>query len=290
MNDKIDWTKGVVAIIGKDGRAKGAGFVVSPDGLILTCAHVLAQAGWPYENWDKPVRVRFKASGQATRRSAGALVQAGNFRSQVHGDIALLSLTGALPEGVLALELAAAAGTAGHTVYTWGYPSWQDGLAGGGTVAELVPGDHYEKLQFTSSDTTRGYSGGPVWDAAMQRVTGMVLKGSKADELGRLAYTTLAAPAEALVDVCAGRLSLAPEAERYPVTSDAAMPDISIGPALVSLCAISAGSCSASRMLARNVASSVTRSLASSRRPQPAFITASATRPRVATRPSDCKR
>ena len=44
-----DWTDGIVAIYGGSGPV-GTGFVVSPEGLILTCAHVLVQAGEKVEH------------------------------------------------------------------------------------------------------------------------------------------------------------------------------------------------------------------------------------------------
>jgi S1-C subfamily serine protease len=159
MNDNFDWTDGIVAIYGDKSQPAGTGFVVSADGLIATCAHVLDQAGWPYEAWDAPVQIRFKASG----RYAEAFVQQACFKGQTEGDLAILALKDRLPDGAEVLRLTAARAAIGHKVATWGYPKFRaTGLGGSGEVVNLIPGDWGELIQFDSANTTRGYSGGPV--------------------------------------------------------------------------------------------------------------------------------
>ena len=41
----FDLTKGIVRIVKPDGSTAGTGFVVSDEGLIATCAHVVQLAG-----------------------------------------------------------------------------------------------------------------------------------------------------------------------------------------------------------------------------------------------------
>ena len=41
----IDLTTGIVRILTSDGATAGTGFVVTDDGLIATCAHVVKAAG-----------------------------------------------------------------------------------------------------------------------------------------------------------------------------------------------------------------------------------------------------
>lgn len=56
-------TDGVVRILGPAGQTAGAGFVVSTEGLIATCAHVIGD-GEP----ERPVTVVFQATGEARGR------------------------------------------------------------------------------------------------------------------------------------------------------------------------------------------------------------------------------
>ena len=138
MSEISDWTNGVVAIIAGGRRPVGTGFVVSADGLMVTCAHVLEQAGWPYGNWERPVTVRFKATG----RSARAFVLEGCFRSKIEGDTAVLALEDGLPEEAAVLPLAAARGIAKHEVSLWGYPPQRpQGLGGDSTAFARVQRD-----------------------------------------------------------------------------------------------------------------------------------------------------
>jgi len=104
MSEGFDWTTGVVAIIGrrKSGLRGpvGTGFVVSDDGLIVTCVHVLDQTEWHHGKWADPVEVRFKANG----RYAHPLVVEKYFNRKL--DLAILALQSELPEDVVTLPLA----------------------------------------------------------------------------------------------------------------------------------------------------------------------------------------
>jgi S1-C subfamily serine protease len=206
---EFNWTDGVVAIVSRDYKRVGTGFVVSDEGLILTCSHVLEVAGWPYMNWEAPVNVRFKATG----RTGVAVVKESCFLSQVDGDVAILALESPLPEGVQVLPMLAASGSSGHDVLMWGYPQQgQKGLSGSGKALPMVPGDHGELINIDSDNTTHGFSGSPVWDVAWKRVIGMFNSGlnPSADDPHRLLHVNFATPAEALVEVCPDSLSLSP--------------------------------------------------------------------------------
>ncbi|MFN2223815.1 MAG: trypsin-like peptidase domain-containing protein, partial [Candidatus Promineifilaceae bacterium] len=206
----FDWTNGIVAIYGAvDGirRPVGTGFVVSAEGLILTCHHVLAKAGWSYRAWDEPVDVRFKATG----RFAEALVQEDCFLVQTEGDFALLALQKELPDGVEPLRLWTARAAAGRTVAMYGYlAAFRQGLHGRGTVLGLAPRDGRQMLQLRSEEATHGYSGGPIWQPEWGRVIGMVKEGLTADEMGKHGNTTLGVPVEVLAEHCPSRLTLTP--------------------------------------------------------------------------------
>lgn len=212
-NGGIDWKAGIVAIIGRlpSGRLGpiGTGFIASENGHICTCAHVVNQADWTYGQWDTPLQVRFNAN----QRFADALVLEPYLLPEP--DVAILSLTGGLPAEVRTLPLVEAGGAVGHDTLMWGFPAgYESGLLGQGEVLGI---EGRGQLQLTSTQTTHGYSGGPVWDTAWERVIGMISSGSKADSIGRLQYENFAVPAEKLVELAGGLLAITGLGDMPPV-------------------------------------------------------------------------
>lgn len=207
MGEAFDWTNAVVAIIGRRlteeeepgerSRPVGTGFVVSDRGLIASCVHVVRDlTDWPYQRWDQPIQVRFRATG----RYVDAYVLEKYFKPEL--DLTILALRTALPDDVEPLPLASEAGSEGHTTSMWGHPAgYEMGLLGRGEVLG-IEGQGW--LQLTSAQTTHGYSGGPVWDNHWRRVIGMIVSGTNEDKIGRLQYENFALRAEALVEACDG--------------------------------------------------------------------------------------
>ena len=199
-HNKLDfeWTDGIVAILGPGRRPIGAGFLAG-GGLIVTCDHVLEQAGWRMGDWDKAVLLRFEATGGW----AEAFVQQECYRQRVEGDVAVLGLQGEMPAEANILPLASSASSVGTKVATFGYPKdYPEGLHGAGETRGLVTLGDFDRLQLSSEETTKGFSGGPVWNLEKRMVIGMVVSGRQADELGRFPYTWFAIPAETLVAIC----------------------------------------------------------------------------------------
>lgn len=188
----MDILNGIVRIESSD---IGTGFVISADGLIITCAHVL---GSPRP---ATASVIFQATGE--KREAEVLAE--GWRADDAEDTAVLRVTGALPEGVQPLPLGSSQATKGHAMITFGYPEM--GEVKGGRAAGTILGRGDETtggqplLQLDSGGITRGFSGAPVWDEVRQRVVGMVVIAAVMDKQGKLRETAFATPAETLCDV-----------------------------------------------------------------------------------------
>ncbi len=170
----------------------GTGFVVSDDGLITTCAHVLGPSR------PETARVVFQATGE--EREARVLAE--SYHAVNAEDVAFLQVTGALPAGIQALPLGSSQGTEGHAMISFGYPETGEveGIRATGIIlgrgARTSTGQPL--LQLHSSEITQGFSGAPIWDEVRHRIIGMVVIAAERDTLGKLGETAFAIPAETL--------------------------------------------------------------------------------------------
>ena len=189
-----DLNAGIVRIL--SGRSVGTGFVVSDDGLLVTCAHVLG----------RPCPERVSVIFLATNEQREATVEMQWWRDVEAEDLAILRVPGGLPQGVRSLPLGSSTGVSGHKVSTFGFPSAGEveGIAGYGKV--LGRGSQTKAgqplLQIRSSEITKGFSGAPVWDELRRRVIGMAVMVATPDASGKMGETAFATPTETLQRVC----------------------------------------------------------------------------------------
>jgi len=193
----VDLKPAIVRILKPDGTTVGTGFLVTDDGLIATCAHVVQGAG---AGPGDTVRVAF----HATAEEREAQVEPAWWRVPDAEDVAILRLERPLPAGVTPLPLGSSASVEGHALTTFGFPAPKpvEGMAGKCEVVGRTTERGFPVLQLRSSEITPGFSGAPVLDTVTRRVAGMVTAITVPDQYGRLSETAFITPTETLQAVC----------------------------------------------------------------------------------------
>lgn len=183
-----NWENGCVAILDKDNKPNGTGFVISDKGIIVTCPHLLQ---WGSEN---TVSIRFKATNQEVQAT---IIQEWS-RSSDKEDVAFLQLPIPLPPEVQVLQLISGQPIIGRRFHCWGYPKAKEfsGLGGEGHIVAQVNQNNHTRLQLSSAQIVRGYSGGPLWDSYRQGVIGLINLGVTTNQ------APIATPSETIVQLC----------------------------------------------------------------------------------------
>jgi WD40 repeat protein len=170
-----DLTTSIVRILTPDGNTAGTGFVVTADGLIATCAHVVWSEDDRKKRLPRPdhVGVVLHATGEERQTQ----VVSEWWRHPDAEDVAILRLEGDLPKGVMPLPLGSSRGYKGHEIETFGYSRvgpYEESHARGTILGPLQHPGGWEMLEFSSEQIAPGMSGAPVFDVVTRRVVGMV--------------------------------------------------------------------------------------------------------------------
>jgi hypothetical protein len=190
----FNWFNGIVRIFAPNGNTTGTGFVVSSDGLVVTCAHVIEKMGVDPEH---RVGISFSHGDQ----DVTAIVLSEWWNPE--RDVAFLKLDHPIHD-LEPLALGASRGCDNHTVRTFGHPKIKTvGLHGKGIVDGIIQfNDGRTLIQIDSRQITSGFSGAPLWDEKTGAVIGMVTSIARPDYYGRLGEVAFATRTEDLVAVC----------------------------------------------------------------------------------------
>ena len=168
-----DFKFGVVRIIDDKRNTVGSGFVVTADGLIVTCAHVIELA-----RSNNYVQLFFydPHSAKETQEVRIARIEPDYWRDAAAEDVAFLHLEEPLPKAVVPLPLGSSFNTQGQTFRSFGFPEAksEDGLLGECRILGFVSEDGIPLIQLSSNQVSKGFSGSPVWDDSRQVVIGMI--------------------------------------------------------------------------------------------------------------------
>lgn len=160
-----DFTTSIVRILGPTDQTAGTGFVLTDDGLIATCAHVVESAG--------PGGTVHLIFHHHPDQPFTATVQPNGWRDPEAEDIAILCLDSPLPEGVKPLPLCLAQHAMGHPFKSFGYPELPHEESHiSGTIDGLLKQGRV--LQISSTKIAPGVSGAPVFDTVTGCVAGIV--------------------------------------------------------------------------------------------------------------------
>jgi WD40 repeat protein len=200
--DGSDLAPSVVRVLGPSDATCGAAFLVDDAGLLVTCAHVIEEAG---ATRGGHVRVAFG------ERVVRAYVDEDWWRDRDEGDLAFAWMH-ERPDGMTPVRLAPSSASADHRFRTFGFTRQEAkvGTWGYGKIGHLRDEAGRQIQLFESNEITGGYSGAPLFDEVTRCVVGVVMSIPLVEADGRLAHASFAVPTEQLF-VLADHLEPAPE-------------------------------------------------------------------------------
>lgn len=148
----------VFKVLGPNDSAAGSGFLVSGDGLAITCAHVAKRAGGDASETDQTILITFVNHTSKLRVRIIPEYWSPSL------DICVLKLLDPIPNGVVPLTLTKDQGTAGAKFTSFGFPSQRpNGLWAYGEIGNLVPNETTTRIQLTGThEISEGFSGAPL--------------------------------------------------------------------------------------------------------------------------------
>lgn len=160
--------------------SRGTGFLVSNQGLILTCTHVI-------ENWED---IQVKLMDQKGTFTLAYTAQKIQYLDFDKGDITLLQMNEPPPAHIQPVPLLSAQTSKNHFFETFGFPDMAatHGISIQGVIIDpnnRDPNGIPRIVLGQSNAITEGVSGAPIWDKEQKGVIGLVNKIARPDKFSR---------------------------------------------------------------------------------------------------------
>lgn len=183
-------SSGVINILDNINRSMGTGFFISPEGTILTCLHVLIDAGYKIGD-----QIKFRYSFNETVYKASWEDDSFN----LNYDIAILKASISTENYY---HFSSSVGYEG-VIESFGYPNGKkNGIYAKAEVYDLIatPSGILQTQLGNANDITHGFSGAPITNCS-GNVIGMISDIPKKDEDNRLANIAFAIPSSIILDI-----------------------------------------------------------------------------------------
>jgi hypothetical protein len=180
LADSAELPEGILRVVDQKNRTAGTAFLTH-QGLVVTCAHVVTNAG---SGPDQSLDLVKLTSGERLR----GVVRSDAWSPADAADVAVVELAEPPADGWLSLG---SSGWAGRGRFeTYGFPTLlaNEGMPGECSVLATPTTERgWPRLALRSQEITHGFSGAPIWDAALGVVIGMVVSiaGQRTVDLGR---------------------------------------------------------------------------------------------------------
>lgn len=175
--------------------SRGTGFLISRQGQVLTCAHVI-------EDWEDIQIKLLDVNGTFTLIHTAHPIQ---YLAQDQGDVALLQIEESLPHHLKTLPLLSAQDSKNHPFETFGFPDMAatHGISGQGVIIDTDNRDPngFPRIVLGHANAiTEGISGAPIWDNEQKGVVGIINKIARPDKFNRGEDVAVGIPSDFIVE------------------------------------------------------------------------------------------
>ncbi len=167
----------IVRIKTEEGAVIGSGFLVK-EKIVLTCAHVIADAAGQSQSSAKPNQSKIYIDFPLIKPIFCCKARIEFWGPEFSNDLAGLIIEGEIPESIRPIDIRIAKDTIGNKFDVFGFPEgFDDGIWASGAFSDVLGNGwvQVEAIKETGHQIEQGFSGAPIWDRKIKAVVGMVV-------------------------------------------------------------------------------------------------------------------